>query len=225
MRGLLVALVVMAGMSTARAERRTGRSVVSPPSPCQRAGHHIAAVLADKLDVLVTKRCEADRWSKDVTLCLASAPTNLDTHTCMSKLTHEQRIALEGDADRAGRTRFVLWLVRQSFSTQALPPPTITLAVLTTSDAPDILKARQLHTRGLSAYQAGRYDFAARMFNAALDTNPSPELVYHAAQAYRMTGDRAKALELYEKYLELAPRGPAANACRAQIEKLRDDVP
>jgi len=223
MRGLLVALMVMAATQAARAERRT--NAVVAPSACQSAGKQISVVLADKLEPLVTRRCEKDRWTKDVTLCLAAAPTSLDAHQCMSKLTRDQRIALEGDADRARDTRLALWLVRESFKSRVLPPPTITLAVLTNSNGPDVLKARQLHTQALSAYQAGRYDFAARTFNAALDTDPSPELVYHAAQAYRMTGDRGKALELYEKYLELAPNGPAANVCRAQIEKLRDDVP
>ncbi|HSD87556.1 MAG TPA: hypothetical protein VLB44_08570, partial [Kofleriaceae bacterium] len=118
MRGLLVALMVMAGTSVVRAERRT--SVIVPPSACQRAGQQVATVLAEKLEPLVSKRCEKDRWAKDVTLCLAAAPTSLDAHQCMSKLTRDQRIALEGDADRAGSTRLALWLVRESFKARAL---------------------------------------------------------------------------------------------------------
>lgn len=50
----------------------------------------------------------------------------------------------------------------------------------------------------------------------------SPALVYHAAQAYRFQGDRAKAIELYDQYLQLAPDGPAAAASRAELEHLRD---
>jgi tetratricopeptide (TPR) repeat protein len=50
----------------------------------------------------------------------------------------------------------------------------------------------------------------------------SPGLVYHAAQAYRAQGDRAKAIELYDRYLQLAPDGPAAAASRAELEHLRD---
>ena len=50
----------------------------------------------------------------------------------------------------------------------------------------------------------------------------SPGLVYHAAQAYRAQGDRAKAIELYDQYLQLAPDGPAAAASRAELEHLRD---
>jgi tetratricopeptide (TPR) repeat protein len=88
------------------------------------------------------------------------------------------------------------------------PSPTITLAAL--------------HTQGDTAYKAGRYDSAAANFSAVLDSKQSAELTYHAAQAYRMAGDWAKALELYEQYLDLAPDGPAAPVCRAQIERLRD---
>ena len=74
----------------------------------------------------------------------------------------------------------------------------------------------------MSAYQAGRYSDAVRKFSAALDTNPTPELIYYAAQAYRMKGERAKAVELYEKYLDVAPNGAAANTCRVELEKLHD---
>jgi len=61
-----------------------------------------------------------------------------------------------------------------------------------------------------------------RKFAATIESKPSPGLIYHAAQVYRMNGERAKAIELYQKYLDVAPRGPAANACKAELEKLHD---
>jgi tetratricopeptide (TPR) repeat protein len=113
------------------------------------------------------------------------------------------------------------WLARRMLLARALPPPTITLVALDTTP-PDKTKSRALRNQGMSAYQAGRYDAAVRKFSAALDTSPTPELIYYAAQSYRMKGERAKAIELYEKYLEVAPSGAAANTCRAELEKLRD---
>ena len=85
-----------------------------------------------------------------------------------------------------------------------------------------MLVPRVLHNQGISAYQAGRYDSAVRKFTAALQSTQTPELIYHAAQAYRLKGERPKAVELYEQYLEVSPLGAAANSCRAELEKLRD---
>jgi tetratricopeptide (TPR) repeat protein len=112
------------------------------------------------------------------------------------------------------------WKAKRVVPARPLPPPAITLAVFDATA--DVRQARLLHNQGISAYQAGRYDSAVRKFAAAMSSNPTPELIFHAAQAYRLKGDRAKAIELYEQYLDVAPRGPAANACRGELEKLRD---
>ena len=123
-------------------------------------------------------------------------------------------------ATRSGTGR--AWKAKRTEAPRPLPPPTITLAVFNTG--PDVEKSRVLKNQGMSAYQAGRYDAAVKKFAAAIDNTPAPtpELIYYAAQAYRLKGERAKAIELYEKYLDVAPRGPAANTCRAELEKLRD---
>ena len=90
-----------------------------------------------------------------------------------------------------------------STSPKKLPPPTITLAVL---HQPVKIEP------GLDA-------------KVTVESKPRPAALYRAAQAYRAAGDRTKALELYDQYLLAAPQGPAAPAVRAQIEKLRSDVP
>lgn len=58
-----------------------------------------------------------------------------------------------------------------------------------------------------------------------VEAKPTAGALYHAAQFYKQAGENTKALELYEQYLIVAPTGPAAPAVRAQIEKLRADVP
>ena len=189
---------------------------------CQRAAQIVTKLISasDKTQTLLGRRCEKDKWSRDAQACFASAGTSADAQRCLDKLGKDQRTQLEGDADRLNETKLTQWLSRRTLVARALPPPTITLAVL---EAPtDVKQGRVLQSQGLSAYQAGRYDTAIRKFAAAMDTNPSPELIYYAAQAYRLKGDRAKAVDLYAKYLEVAPHGPAANACHAELEKLRD---
>jgi hypothetical protein len=84
-----------------------------------------------------------------------------------------------------------------------LPPPKITLAVL---------------------HQPVKIDPALDA-KVTVEAKPRPAALYRAAQAYRAAGERTKALELYDQYLLAAPAGPAAPAVRAQIEKLRGDVP
>lgn len=104
--------------------------------------------------------------------------------------------------------------------------PTMVLAAWKPQPAPARrANARTMKTQGMSAYQAGRYDSAVRKFAAALTASETPALVFHAAQAYRLSGDRAAALAHYERYLELAPDGPAAPLCRTQVERLRDSLP
>jgi tetratricopeptide (TPR) repeat protein len=84
------------------------------------------------------------------------------------------------------------------------------------------MPSKLLQSQGMTAYKAGNYRAAVAKFSAAMDASPSPELLYHAAQAYRLKGERAKALELYERYLEVAPDGAAAPVCRWHVERFRD---
>ncbi|HUS32288.1 MAG TPA: hypothetical protein VMZ53_27495 [Kofleriaceae bacterium] len=95
------------------------------------------------------------------------------------------------------------WPATPPTTVKKLPPPTITLAVL--------------HA------QPASLDLATD--KVVVESKPKPGAIYRAAQAYRAAGDRTKALELYDQYLLVAPSGPAAPAVRAQIEKLRGDVP
>ncbi|HEX5059941.1 MAG TPA: tetratricopeptide repeat protein [Kofleriaceae bacterium] len=216
MRGLLVVAVVVGWALPAAAD---------PAKPvCQRAAQTVTVLIkaSDKAQTLIGRRCEKDRWSRDAQACFAGSGSSVDAQRCLDKLSKDQRTQLEGDADRLNDSKLTQWLAKRVMVARALPPPTITLAVL---DETDLRQARLLQQQGMSAYQAGRYDYAVRKFSAALDTSPTPELLYHAAQAYRLKGDRAKAIELYEKYLDVSPRGPAANASRAELEKLRDAVP
>jgi tetratricopeptide (TPR) repeat protein len=219
MRGLLVtAVLVSVWAPPVRAE-----SSSTPKAVCQRAAQTVTKLIGatDKAQTLLGRRCERDRWSRNAQACFASATTRTDAQFCLDKLNKEQRTQLEGDADRLGEPKLVQWLSRRVQIASTLPP-TVTLAVLQATPQRD--KARVLHDQGLSAYKAGRYDSAVRKFSAALDADQqvSPELIYHAAQAHRLKGNRAKAMELYEQYLEVAPRGAAANACRAELDKLRD---
>lgn len=93
-------------------------------------------------------------------------------------------------------------------------------AAVTADPARPPTRARALHDQGIAAYRAGHYQVAVRKLAAAYDNRPSPDLVYHLAQAYRRDGQWANAIDLYEKYLEIAPNGPASADCHAQLDRL-----
>ena len=194
---------------------------------CEAAAGSLTLALAvdAKTKVVLQHRCDIDLWTAESKACFAKVASPTEAFLCLDTLSKVQRRAVEGDADRLADTRLSRWLMRRTF---AVPDsPMLILASYTSS--PETIEnvgtARTLHSKGLSAYQAGRYDVASKSFSAAITASPTADNVYLAAQAYRMKGERAKALELYERYLEVAPRGPAAPACRYQIERLRDSNP
>jgi tetratricopeptide (TPR) repeat protein len=222
MRGLWFAILIgSAGIALAEP------SVARLGPACQRVSLRVTSAIDAnaKAQPLVGRRCERDRWSRDAQACFLAAVTGPEAQRCLDKLSKEQRTAIEGDADRLGDTRLQKWLARRPPIASRGLPPVVTLAVLAEAPGYDLGKVRLLQKQGVTAYQAGHYDLALRKFAGALEHDPKPELVYYSAQAFRLKGDRAAALQHYERYLEIAPRGPAANDCRSHIEKLRDALP
>jgi tetratricopeptide (TPR) repeat protein len=65
--------------------------------------------------------------------------------------------------------------------------------------------ARAHYKKGLAAYALGRYGDAAVEYEAAFALEPDPALLYNAAQAHRLAGNKQRALLLYQNYLRLFP--------------------
>ena len=65
-------------------------------------------------------------------------------------------------------------------------------------------EARAHYEKGTAAYALGRFADAAAEFEQAFTLKPDPALLYNAAQAYRLAGDRDRALQLYKSYLRVA---------------------
>ena len=213
-------LVLVAASGTASAE--------PPRAPtCEAASVRVASLLSEKAEQRATikmmiQRCDKDRWSAPARGCFAQAGTDRDAAGCLDQLSKDQQRALAGDADRSAQRRFGQWMSRRPATAIIIPKHASVFSLAVQTDAPDISKTRTLHAEGMTAYRNGRYDLAVRKFEAANDEDPSPELVYHLAQAYRLKGDHGRALELFEKYVELAPHGAAAADCHRQIDTLID---
>jgi tetratricopeptide (TPR) repeat protein len=234
MQRLITVVVVVVGSiiavsGSARAERR--KVVLEGPGSCQDAASHLTATLSldssarwTSARSVVQHRCEVDAWSQDSKRCFAHVTSGMEASLCLDTLTKKQRKALYGDADRLHERGLSRWLVRGSFVAPTPAPIAVTFASYDASH-PDTQRARLLYSQGMSAYQAGNYDVSSKKFAAAVTASPTADNVYLAAQAYRLKGDRARAIDLYERYLEIAPNGPAAPACRYQLERLRDALP
>src|SRR5688500_18074997 len=68
---------------------------------------------------------------------------------------------------------------------------------------------------------------AAEEYLAAYELVPLPELLYNLGQCYRLSGDHARAIEYYRRFLGVTPTGAEADKAREHIERLggrHDDV-
>jgi tetratricopeptide (TPR) repeat protein len=63
--------------------------------------------------------------------------------------------------------------------------------------------AREHFKQGTTFYALGKYSEAAVEYEHAYELHPDPALLYNAAQAHRMAGEKPRALLLYSNYLRL----------------------
>ena len=87
-------------------------------------------------------------------------------------------------------------------------------SVGTPARADEAADAREHFQKGRTLYDVGRFDDAAREFEAAYQIKADPVLLYNLAQAYRFAGKSQPALIAYRSYLRNQP--DARN--RAQVE-------
>jgi tetratricopeptide (TPR) repeat protein len=73
-------------------------------------------------------------------------------------------------------------------------------------------------------HRRGKYDQAIDEYLAAYDLAPLPLLLYNVGQAYRLKGDKRKALSYYERYLAADPNGARATQATLHAEALRKAI-
>ncbi len=75
------------------------------------------------------------------------------------------------------------------------------LLLASVSDAEEDAKAH--NNRAMAAFALGHYADAAPEFEKAFELKPLPALLYNAAQAHRLAGNKTRALTLYQNYLRI----------------------
>lgn len=81
--------------------------------------------------------------------------------------------------------------------------------------------AEKLYNDGQAAYDAKRYDDAIAAWGKAYEASRLPALIFNLAQAHRLAGHCAKAVEAYKKFLSLDPSSderPSAEQFMRELE-------
>jgi hypothetical protein len=84
--------------------------------------------------------------------------------------------------------------------------------------------ARRIYDEATAAFRLGRHLEAAEKYEAAYAIRPDPALLYNAAQAFRMGGNKPRAMELYGNYARLYPGSANAAEARTHVEALKKAI-
>ncbi len=84
--------------------------------------------------------------------------------------------------------------------------------------------AKELYEQATAAFGLGHYAEAAEKYEQAFSRRPDPALLYNAAQAYRLAGNKQRALELYTNCVRLFPSFPNAEDARNHVATLKREI-
>jgi tetratricopeptide (TPR) repeat protein len=84
--------------------------------------------------------------------------------------------------------------------------------------------ARAYNQKATAAFALGKYSAAADYFEKAFELKPDPALLYNAAQAHRMAGDKERALALYQNYLRVYGGKSDRTDVEKHIEELKKAI-
>jgi tetratricopeptide (TPR) repeat protein len=81
--------------------------------------------------------------------------------------------------------------------------------------------ARAHWKQGTAAYALGHYAEAAAEYEKAYELHPDSALLYNAAQAHRLAGNKSRALLLYQSYLRLYDKAPNRDEVQKFVVQLK----
>jgi len=83
-------------------------------------------------------------------------------------------------------------------------------------------QARAHVRKATAAYNLGRYTEAAKQYETAYETTLDPNMLFNIGQAWRLAGERQKALTAYRSYIRSAPKGEQRSVAEAKIKELEE---
>jgi len=94
-------------------------------------------------------------------------------------------------------------------------------AAVARAQAPNTTEeARAYADKATAAYALTHYAAAAENFEKAFELRPDPALLYNAAQAHRLAGNKQRALELYRSYMRLYAKKDKRGEIESRIAEL-----
>ena len=84
-------------------------------------------------------------------------------------------------------------------------------------------QARNLTVQAKTAFDAGHFAEAAALLVRAYAASPSSTLLYNMGRAYQQAGERARAIDAYQRYLASESAPPDEGAIRHTIQQLKDE--
>src|SRR5882724_2233929 len=85
-------------------------------------------------------------------------------------------------------------------------------------------EARAYFDKATASFALGRYAVAAESFEKAFEAKPDSALLYNAAQAHRLAGNKERALILYKNYLRIYPKAPKRAEVEARVDELAKGI-
>lgn len=84
--------------------------------------------------------------------------------------------------------------------------------------------AKKHFAAGKKHHDASQWDAAVAEYLAAYQLDPNPAFLFNLGQVYRLKGDREKAVEYYQRYLEAAPSAKGSEEARTYATKLKAEL-
>jgi hypothetical protein len=81
--------------------------------------------------------------------------------------------------------------------------------------------ARAFFDKASASFALGHYPEAAENFEKAFENKPDSALLYNAAQAHRLAGDKERALILYQNYLRIYTKAPLRAEVEIRVDELK----
>jgi len=98
-------------------------------------------------------------------------------------------------------------------------------AVAVADDTALAEKAKVYYQQGQSLYAQGRYREARAEFSAGYDLSKKPGFLFNMAECSRLLGERAAALQTYQRYLVEDPSGKLVALAKQRIAELQASSP
>ena len=94
------------------------------------------------------------------------------------------------------------------------------------AEKPDEKRARalELFDKSVVSYDSGRFAEAAALLEEAYATFPEPVLLYNLARAYQESGELAKSIDAYERFLAADPEVKDRGGIEQRIVALREQL-